>query len=185
MDEPPLDDPRWCPMQTAIVLRTRQTGTERLAINDLEQDMAGGKLRSMRRHIVNGSRECVSAEFWTTCQGRWIGSRRIGCDAEDWLFYVWQPDFDRPYAPTDRDNDSDAPPPVKSGPKPHGDWPTLIAQWLIEVALDNPQKLQKPQNIDELAIEAELFLRNQNKWVPKDIKVIRARIRELLTPVRR
>ena len=61
----------------------------------------------------------------------------------------------------------------------------LIARWLIEVAVEDPQKLQRPQNIDELAIEAELFLRKQIKWAPKDIKAIRARILELLTPVRR
>lgn len=119
MGELPLDDPRWCPMQAAIELRWRQTGATRLAIADLEQYMASGRLRCMRRDLASGKRERVSAAFWATYQGRWIGSRRITIyrrgeagHVDDWMFYVWRPDFDSLYsdsARVDHDDDSKQP----------------------------------------------------------------------------
>ena len=70
MGELPLDDPRWCPMETAIELCQRQIDATRFAIVDLMQAMASGKLRSKRRNRVSGIREHVNAEFWLTREGR-------------------------------------------------------------------------------------------------------------------
>ena len=71
---------------------------------------------------------------------------------------------------------------VKPGPKYTGDWPGLIAQWLITVAADDPKRLQ---NVDQLVTEAQNFLHNHIKWAPKDIKDLRAKIVDLLSLVRR
>jgi hypothetical protein len=66
---------------------------------------------------------------------------------------------------------------AKPGPKSTGEWPTLVAAWLITVARDNPKQLQ---NVDALTGEAQDFLVDQIKWAPKDIKQLRAKIVELL-----
>ena len=97
-----------------------------------------------------------------------------------WQFYVWQPDLDRIWpppagsAPVDHDDDSDAPPRVKPGPKPRGDWPTLVAQWLIEVAVEDPKRLQ---NVDALVDRRTKFFAQPDQVGTKDNKVLRAKIR--------
>ena len=98
-------------------------------------------------------------------------------------FYVWQPALDRIWptanAPVhdEHDDDSNAPLRVKPGPKPREDWPTLLAQWLIAVAVENPKRLD---NVDALVIDAQ----DQIKWTPSDPKVLRAKMVELLRGVR-
>jgi hypothetical protein len=193
MDKPPLDAPRWWPMQKAIDAHAAQTGDRELAVRDLEQAMESGKLRGMRRSRNSGKRELLSGPFgklfiWFQCCTDIddASERRMSVDYpfDDWMFYVWKPDFDRLYsvARSDHDDGGESPPPVKPGKKPRGNWPMLVAQWLIEVAADDRQRLQ---NVDALVTEAKIFLRNQIQWAPKDDKDLRAKIRELLGRVRR
>ncbi|WP_338833541.1 hypothetical protein [Bradyrhizobium septentrionale] len=166
----------------------------------LEQD----RLPCMVRSTVTGERKLIEAMAWRD-QIELLWSRRDGLlvvhrrhprepDANivkpfrGGRFFVWQLALDRLWpppagrAPVEHADASDAPSRVKPGPKPQDDWPTLIAQWLIEVAVDDPKRLQ---NVDALVIEAKLFLHNQTGRAPKENKELRDKIRELLERVRR
>jgi len=124
MNQLPLDDPRWWPMQNAIEHREAQTGDHDLAVMDLEQAMAGGKLPSMRRSRQSGRREQLSSPieklffvwFYSYCIDQ-AEERREAANYpfDDWVFYVWRPDFDRLFladAPPEQDDDK-APPRAK------------------------------------------------------------------------
>lgn len=200
------DDARWLPIEAAYQRRAERTGNTALADIDLTKALMEGHLRCMARSTTTGERKPIPPTMWadqiklhsSRREGVLVVHRRQPDDDElvfclirpfrGWAFYIWQPDFDRIWppptgsAPLDHDDDSNSPPPVKPGPKPRGDWPTLVAQWLIEVAADDPKRLQ---NVDALVTEAKIFLRNQIKWAPKDDKDLRAKIRELLGSVRR
>ena len=123
MDKLPLDDPRWWPMQNAIELRKAQTGDHDFAVMDLEQAMASGKLHSMRRSRHSGEREHLSPPFekqffvwFYSCGIDEAEARREAANYpfDDWVFYVWKPDFDRLFgrraAEQDDDSYSKAPP---------------------------------------------------------------------------
>lgn len=194
----PLDDLRWQPIRAAHALRAQRTLDNELAMIELTEVLAQGRLRCMVRSYT-GERTPLAATRWTKDDLKlWPGTdglnvfhhhpkdRRVLIDFPGWL-YIWQPDFDRIWppvgsAPVDDDNASDTPPRVKPGPKPHKDWPTLIARWLIAVAVEDPKRLQ---NVDALVIDAQDFLDNQLGWAPKDNKDLRAKIVELLQDVRR
>jgi hypothetical protein len=206
--KPPLDDPRWRGMMEVIDLRRQQNIGLIDAVTDLEQAMATGKLRSMRRNVSTGAREQIDDLFWidhridVVCDygsvvvyrlsGESSGNRQWDVfdhspheRVEGHAYYVWQPDLDELYATSARPHQdgSNTPMPVKPGPKPTGDWPMVLARWLIAVALDDAQRLRRP-NLNALAAEAEVILRNRIGWAPEDIKVLRAKIRELLPDVR-
>jgi hypothetical protein len=61
---PPLDDPRWFALKAALQVREKQTGDPQLAMVDLQQAMASGKLRSMRRDVKTGEYERLEPAFW-------------------------------------------------------------------------------------------------------------------------
>ena len=103
-------------------------------------------------------------------------------------FFIWAAALNRVWpppagtAPVDRDDDDARDARVSPGPQPRGNWPMLVTQWLFEVAVEDKKRLQ---NVDEWPVEeAKIFLHNQIKWAPKDDKVLRAKIRELLKRVR-
>ena len=193
-----FDDPRWSPVVELHKLLSQRTGDPRLAAFDLTAALANNRLRCMRRNLA-GEREAVPSTFWTDYQlCHSLNRLKVFPRARPrdyavpsmrgWIFYVWQPDFDRIFgppagsAPVEHDDDSDTSPPVKPGRSRAEDWPTLIAQWLIAVAADDPQRLQ---NVDALVVEAQEFLDEQIQWSPSDDKVLRAKIRELLKLIRR
>ena len=102
-------------------------------------------------------------------------------------YFVWKPDLDAllgiaSKTPSDHATaDDDAPTRVPPGPKPTKDWRTVLARWLIAVAVDDAQRLQ---NVDALVAEAKIFLDNRIGWAPQDNKDLRARIVDLLREVR-
>jgi hypothetical protein len=119
MDKLYLDDPRWWPMQKAIDERAAQTGAFELAVQDLQHEMAIGRLRGMRRARGSGKRELLSAPaagklfiwFYPCTDADEASERRMAADypLDDWVVYVWKPDFDRLFsagAPADHHNDS-------------------------------------------------------------------------------
>jgi len=122
MDKPPLDDPRWWPMQNAIKLLKAQTGGRDFAVMDLKQAMTSGKLRGMRRSRHNGEREHLSPPFenqffvWF-CSNDPEAREAENYPLDDWAFYVWKPDFDRLFsagAPADQDDDSHSKEPLRA-----------------------------------------------------------------------
>jgi len=199
-EQPPLDDDlRWWPIDAARKRRIERTGNNDLAVIDLTELLKQGRLTCMRRSTTTGERKFVAAAEWTdqiklSCDkdGLLVAHRHPPGDhwklLYGWVFYIWQPDLDHicsppvGSAPVDHADDSDAPPRVRPGKKPTGDWPMRIAQWLIEVQADDPKRLQ---NIDALVIDAQNFLDNQIGWSPSNTSRLRAVIVELVTPVRR
>jgi hypothetical protein len=205
---PPLDDDRhWVLMKIAHQRWAERTQDNQLAVIKLTKALAHD-LPSMKQSPT-GERTLVEPAMWTP--GRfmlWFGKdglrvvehvlehvqpgENVVLTVRGW-FYVSLPHLDLLLPPphaisapaVDDDDTSDEPPRVRPGPKATGDWPELIDQWLIEVALNDPQKLLPPQNIDEIVDEAKLFLHNQIKWAPKDDKDLRAHIVVRLKRVRR
>ena len=195
--ELPLDDPRWLLFRAAHQRLAERTHDDELAVIDLMELLAQGRLPCMARSTVTGERKRVAATAWvdeiellfwknrprvfSRHPSMCMVARRptqVREQVHGW-FYVWQPDLDRIWstATATVDHDGNAPPRVKPGPKPRGDWPTQVARWLIAVAVENPKRLG---NVDALVIDAQ----HQIKGTPSDPKVLRARMVELLRGVR-
>jgi hypothetical protein len=197
----PLDDPRWLPLIEAHKLLSPQSG---FAIFDLLEALKSDKLGCMRRSTTNpGDRESVPALFW---EGLEIDETMINVGRTDlyrgppiqveargqfrdpetrlegWAYYVWKPDLDRLLLGPQAEPGAEMPPRAKSGPKPKGDWHTLISQWLIVVAADDPKRLR---NVDALVVEAAAFLEEKISWAPAEPKDLRRKIVELLQLVPR
>ena len=188
--ELPLDDPRWLLLKAAHQRLTERTGDGELATLQLTKALSQESgLRSM--HLSTTSeRTLLPPGLWAArlillfgTDGLSVLERRAEAPnnpkrLRGWV-HVWHPDFERiwPAGSAPVDHDGDAPPRVRPGPKPRGDWPTLLARWLIAVAVENPEQLD---NVDALVIEAQ----DQIKVTPSDPKVLRAKMVELLRGVR-
>jgi hypothetical protein len=193
------DDPRWLPIKAAHQRWVERTQDNELAFIELTKALRHD-LRC-RKQSATGERTLVEPAMWTPdrlmlCFGR-DGLRVVErvqpgestvLTVRGW-FFVWLPDLDRflppPAAstPVDDDDASDEPPRrVKPGKKPREDWPTLVGQWLIEVAADDPKRLQ---NVDTLVGEAQDILDKEIGWSPSNTKRLRAVIVEWLKRVHR
>jgi hypothetical protein len=197
--ELPLDDPRWFPLIEALKQLSPQT---RFATFDLLEKLKRGEARCLRRNLTNPSeRELVFASFWqdveidetmvnfgsvqiyrvpairVTPEKFQLPRKRLD---EGWAFYVWKPDLAKAW-PAQQPDDGKTAARAKPGTKPTGDWHTLIAQWLIEVATEDARRLQ---NVDTLVVEASAFLEAEIDWAPAEPKSLRKRIVELLNRVR-
>jgi hypothetical protein len=199
--ELPLDDPRWLLFKVAHQRLAERTHDDELAAIQLAKALRQENGQRCMHLSATGERTLLPPGQWAARNDPEPHQRRdvprlILCFGADGLrvmerrdefprnpmrlrgwFYVWQPDFDRiwPTASVDHAG-SDAPLRVRPGPKPRGDWPTLLAQWLIAVAVENPKRLD---NVDVLVIDA-----HQIKGTPRDPKVVRAKMVELLRGVR-
>jgi len=187
---PPLDDPRWQPVREEYKLLSHRTGDPQLALIDLNEALANGGVRSMRRHLKTGKREQLSSKFWRDRvlyiwqyqSNLFVSLSHRGPPGrvepiDDFVFFVWHPDVATVW-PALREADHEVMPQrVKPGTKPRGDWHTLVAAWLIAVALDDPKRLR---NIDALVTEATVFLEQTIEWAPAEPKHLRKKIRELL-----
>ena len=207
-EQPPLDDDaHWLSIKIAHQRLAERTSDNELAVIDLTELLAQGRLPCMVRSTVTGECKRIAATAWvdqlqigpTTPDGVRVIHREPLYRVKRSLdrvksysivnpvraahFYVWQPALDRIWptanAPVhdEHDDDSNAPLRVKPGPKWREDWPILLAQWLIAVAVENPKRLD---NVDQLLIDAQ----DQIKWTPSDPKVLRAKMVELLRGVR-
>jgi len=169
-----------------------------LASRDLIGHMRSGQLASAARRVARDGSEMfehLKPSFWQslTMQGISTGGVRVHgvdlktrADSEMW-FFVARRDFAKLYpaaraAIADTIADADMPTRPRPGPKPKGDWPAVVAAWLIAVACDDPKRLQ---NVDALIDEAKDFLNEQIKWAPQERKELRKKIVELLRFVRR
>jgi hypothetical protein len=132
---------------------------------------------------VTGARRTGAQRPWVTFDH--YPDQRMDAHA----YFVWRADLDKlfgvPFS-SGEENASDqqdayTPTTAKTGPKPRGNWPVLIEQWLPDGARDYPHGLG---NVDQLVVEAENFLRNRIGWAPSNPKRLRAKIRELLRTVR-
>jgi hypothetical protein len=62
--ELPLDDPRWRPVREEFKLISQYCGHRNLAVLDLNEALANGRVRSRRRHTESGERERLPSKFW-------------------------------------------------------------------------------------------------------------------------
>ena len=191
--ELPLDDPRRMPLTYLHKwLSEHTTGDDYLAAADNERGAREQAADAMHALGHGEHRKHVPAAFWTDHEFyqdlmRWVvgprNPRALTIPLTNWAFYVWEPDAAKRWPALEQpaDGASDAKP-VKPGPKPRGNWPTLIQQWLLAVAADDPERLH---NVDGLVIEAQAFLQDRLNWAPSDTKGLRAKIAEQLKLVRR
>ena len=189
--EPSLDDPRRRPVDEEYQLIRQRCGHPQLAIIDLNQALADGRVRSMRRHTGSGKRERLLPEVWAhrDLAIELVGSfavalsrRRPPVQVDGLVFFLWHPDVEKVWPAPRQVDDEMAPVRAKPGTKPTGDWYTLIAQWLIAVAADDPKRLL---NVDALVVEATAFLEKEISWAPSNPKDLRKKIVELLILVPR
>jgi hypothetical protein len=193
--EPSFDDPRWRPLRDEYKLISRHCGHSQLAYGYLNKALANGRVRSMRRHIVSLEPERLPPEFWVNHElSLWSEheglivvplrpDRRVFADpVRDFALFLWHPDVEKVWPALRQADDEGAPPRAKPGPKPTGDWHTLIAQWLIAVAADQPKRLR---NVNVLVVQAAAFLAEEINWSPKEDKELRKKIVELLKLVPR
>jgi hypothetical protein len=175
------DDARWLLIETARQRMSERTNDTALTI-DLTKALADDRLPCMVQSTTKGERNYVAATEW---RGQIMlddaptgvrvvhhyqpNSRGYAVRPFPGRFFVSQPAFDNIWpppagtAPVDHDDASDAPPKIRPGTKPTGDWPTLIGRWLIEVAVEDPKRLQ---NVDALVVEAQNFLDDKINWSP-------------------
>jgi hypothetical protein len=191
-DEPSLDDPRWRQLLDEYKLVSPHRGHPRLAYTDLKKALADGRVRSMRRPIWSGEPERLPPEFWANRDlaaelpefVTLLTPNRRGplIQSGDFVYFLWHPDVEKAWLAPRQVDDEMAPVGSRPGPKPTGDWYTLIAQWLIEVAADDPKRLR---NVDVLVVEATAFLQAEIGWAPAEAKDLRKKIIELLQRVHR
>ena len=144
---PPLDDPRWCAMQTVIEDRERQTGAIPLAITDLEKAMASGNPRTMRRDLTTGTPEHLKESFWVKHEID-FGTRTVGIyrrrkgEPRRWgvyahhhedrvdghAYFVWSPDLGKAYGVRAKHDGASAPKPKRKRKTGGGNKPILTAQ---------------------------------------------------------
>jgi len=162
-EQPPLDDNvRWTLLDNAVGLHERQTGHFGLAALDLVNDLKGGRVHGMRRNRITGERKHVFPSFWkehfsesfsrhvvvfrrtdaesdteSTARYRIDDYGNIAADRlDDWVFYVWRPDFDRLYSagsaqdehelPQRAIDDAAVPATRPAGTRPKGHGPQVV-----------------------------------------------------------
>jgi len=190
--EPSHDDPRWRPVREEFKLISQRRGHQELALLDLNGALADDRVQSMLRHIESGECERLLPEYWVAHKlSLWSDEgllivprdpeRRGVIPFRGVVLFLWHPDVEEVW-PTLRQADDEVAPRAKPGKKPTGDWHTVIAQWLIAVAADDPKRLG---NIDALVAEAAAFLEEKIDWAPAEPKHLRRKILELLQLVPR
>ena len=178
MDKLPLDDPRWWPMWNAIELRKVQTGDQDLGVKDLEQAMARGKLHGMRRSRDNGEREHLSPPFeklfvwFYSCGIDEVDVRREAANypLDDWVFYVWKPDFDQLFltgAPAEHHDDRYSRAPLRPIDR--------AKAVLLELY---PNKVRMPGKLKAVVREVEDECRKRN-WTPPSQDTVERAAEEL------
>jgi len=73
------------------------------------------------------------------------------------------------------------PPPARPRTKPPGDWPMLVAAYLIKIAVNEPHRLHG--DISDLVEAAQIFLESEIGWMPEE-RALRDKIVELLRLVK-
>ena len=179
MDKLLLDGLRWCPIWEAIELRKAQTGDHDLAVMDLQQAMVSGKLRSMRRSRQSGGREHISPPFeelffvWFYEYGIDEAAERreaANYPFDDWVFYIWKPDFDRLFfagAPVNHHDDSYSEEPLK---------PIDRAKVVLRELY--PNKAEMPSGLKAAARAVQDECRKRN-WKPPSEDTIQRAAEEL------
>jgi hypothetical protein len=200
-----FDAAKWIPLDQAYVRMNAALGAV------AAYDLLGGLrswLPSAVRHVWrNGAEtfEPLEPSFWgkrnlkveefhpSAGPGDWQRRRREvpvvyvwGEDSgklvefQSWYF-VSRPRLDELY-PAHEGRAIDGPLRERSGPKPKGDWPKVIARWLIKIAADDPNRLN---NVSKLVNDASDFLQEEISWAPQENKKLRKEIVDLLQVFRR
>jgi hypothetical protein len=191
--ELPFDDPRWRPVREEFKLISQYSGHPNLALFDLNGALANDRVQSMRRHIESGKPERL-LDFWIdhklqlwSDEGllvipRLPDPRGFVKPVRGFAFFLWHPHVEKVWPALRQADDEMVPPRGRPGTKPRDDWYTLIAQWLLAVAYDDPRRLR---NVARLVPKAAAFLQTEIGWSPKESKELRKKIVELLLLVPR
>jgi hypothetical protein len=123
--KPELTHPtNWMPIVELYRLLLAQTGNPRLAVLDLDEAVASGRITCMRRWMKDGSRELVPTSLWERHAFTVWGNS--GCFVEmgfrgdvsvpvlDSVLYLWRPDAQRLWPHLFKDEQQPRQPPVGS-----------------------------------------------------------------------
>ena len=193
--ELPLDDPRWRPVREEFKLISQYSGHRNLAVLDLNEALANGRVRSRRRHTESGERERLPSKFWVDHKLELLSDegllvvprlpdpRGFVKPVRGFAFFLWHPNVEEVW-PALRQADEEVAPmrDTPPGTKPTRDWPILVAAWLILKACEDPHQLE---NIDTLVGEAQDYLQKKIGWAPQNPQRIRQKIKDLLQLIRR
>src|SRR6478672_946187 len=116
LNAPPLDDDlRWLPIENARERRAERTRDNDLAVLDLMEVLAQGRLPCIIRSTTTGERKLVAStawtdqimlEWWPSYGVRVVHRHQPGDPFPNivkpfrgWVFYVWQPVLDHIWPP--------------------------------------------------------------------------------------
>ena len=204
MGKLPLNDPRWCAMIAAIDLRQQQTGD--LAVG-YSGSGAGDGERQAAQHAPKPHRQRTracnlrrSGRVTSSTSAVSLGCvtiyRRTDIDSTPQRWGAIVPPHGRltvgcsifggristgcipSAARVEHDDDSKSLPSVRPGPKQPRIGRLSVAQWLIAVAVDDPQRLQNANNAGH---RGKNIFAQPDPVGPKENKDLRKKIRELLS----
>jgi hypothetical protein len=194
-----LPPQKWAPLQPDVFARAKAIlgRSDDLVAHDLTRHLRGGQLKAGARQlfsyqdasgvITRDTCFVFKKVFW---QDNRIDHRGNMCWATGiqypavfglggWHIFICRRELDRIYPPAAPVAADDLPDPLRSKPgtKPTGDWPDVVAAWLIMIAVEDKSRLG---NIDQLVSDAKDFLLDTIGWEPQDNKDLRSKIRHFL-----
>jgi hypothetical protein len=187
----------WAPLDEAYGRVNTALRSGELASRDLLMHLREGQLPSAMRRVARDGTETserLKPSFWQDVEIReewhFQGDRAIYTGRPmvrlhnpagfSMWFFVARAKFDRLFpvaGSAEVASSGNAATKPRPGPKPKGDWPTVLAAWLIKRAAEEPKQLL---NIDALVTEFGSFLDEKLGWAPQDPKQLRRKIKELL-----
>jgi hypothetical protein len=118
----PLEDPRWLPLPRALEYCRRRIGSEFFAPLEMQQEFAGGRIRTAARYLDESTQPPTSKVALLTAaswKGRSLIWKRKGRLSDSFtkelhpsMIYVWQPDLEKRWPPS-------SPPPSERATEPH------------------------------------------------------------------
>jgi hypothetical protein len=185
-ETPPIYRPHeWTKLTTAFVEVMAVVGPRDLTRFCFIRDLRSGELGSMKMW-PDGTMTLLNPSDWEqrTVEAPMPPHEGVRTEPSvDGEVYMRRADLDRLYLRAGT-TAAQPPKPVRSKPgtKPKGDWPTLVAAWLILKACEHPRQLE---NIDALVRGAEDHLREEIGWAPENTGRIRMQILDFLQLIRR
>jgi hypothetical protein len=184
---PPLDDDlRWLPIENARERRAERTRDNDLAVLDLMEVLAQGRLPCIIRSTTTGERKQVASKAWTDqIMLEWWPSYGVRVvhrhqpgepfpnivkPFRGWVFYVWQPVLDHIW-----------PPRADSAPVVHDDGDTKEPVRAIDRAKEvllylYPTKAQMPRSLKKATGKVEEECRERGWKPPSEDTVRRAAV---------
>jgi len=192
----PLDGPNWWTGTKAVLHVRVCMGGSNIADSDLRAVIERGdvraKIEQVRLNYDPPARrsELLKPEFF---QREFKLVQHLGAPLAlmsrtkehllgQWEIYYWGPDVEKIWPTGAAASSDEGTPRQPPGPKPRGNWPIRLAAWVVEIALNEPERLR---NVDRLVADASTHPDSKKiGWLPQDPKQVRRVVVEVLQRVR-